>query len=360
MGLVVDSSAILWDVNATRAVLLTPEGSTRLARTELDPLRDGDLRVRLRLAGICGTDLHKFSTLRPERELVLGHEVVAEITESRCSLFAPGERIVVPHHVACRKCSLCETGSETQCETFQINRLDPGGFAEDFLVRSPAPALAARKVPADIGDETAVWLEPAACVIRSLWRGGVHGTSSNAMRALILGAGSMGLLHLLTLRAFEAKADKADKADRNRIKAVVCEPHQARRRRALEFGASQTVSSLAEATGHFDVVFDTSGKAEALRDSVFLLRAGGTLVLFAHMIPGPVPEEVLQTVFRREQRILSSYSGSLAEQDAAWELIRAGFLDAAPLITHQFPLADYETALEKARAMDALKVALLP
>ena len=83
------------------------------------------------------------------------------------------------------------------CEVFKQNLMEPGGFADLILIRERAVALAARKVPDTLSDERAVFMEPAACVLRGIDRSGI----GDGGTAVVLGAGSMGLLHLLVLRA---------------------------------------------------------------------------------------------------------------------------------------------------------------
>src|SRR5207247_6424162 len=81
---------------------------------------------------------------------------------------------------------------------FKENLLEPGGFAEHILVRARAVAQAAYRMPEGVSDEAAVFLEPAACVLRGIDRSGLGPEGL----AVVQGAGSMGLLHLLVLRAF--------------------------------------------------------------------------------------------------------------------------------------------------------------
>src|SRR4029079_15652410 len=97
----------------------------------------------------------------------------------------------------CGECVYCRRGNETMCEVFKENLMQPGGFADAILIRDRATAHAARKVPDTLSDEKAVFMAPAACVLRGIIRSGIEDGGT----ALGLGAGSMGLLHLLVLRA---------------------------------------------------------------------------------------------------------------------------------------------------------------
>ena len=111
--------------------------------------------------------------------------------------FKLGDRIVVPHHVPCGDCIYCQRGNETMCRTFRKNLMKPGGFSDTILIEAPAVALGAYRLDDQITDEAAVFMEPAACVLRGIRRAGI---TSNGV-AVVQGAGSMGLLHLLVLKA---------------------------------------------------------------------------------------------------------------------------------------------------------------
>src|SRR5437868_2812729 len=83
----------------------------------------GELVLSLRLCGLCGTDLYKLRDASTRPGLVLGHELVGVVDEmgEGVSGFEVGQRVVVPHHVACGECSYCRRGSETLCATFREN-----------------------------------------------------------------------------------------------------------------------------------------------------------------------------------------------------------------------------------------------
>ncbi|NIR61170.1 MAG: alcohol dehydrogenase catalytic domain-containing protein, partial [Gammaproteobacteria bacterium] len=93
-----------------------------------------------------GTDLFKLDTGAAAPGTVLGHELVGEVAAlgDGVSGFRDGDRVAVPHHVACGNCALCRRGATTMCETFKENLLTPGGFAEHVTVQARATACAAR------------------------------------------------------------------------------------------------------------------------------------------------------------------------------------------------------------------------
>lgn len=315
----------------------------------------GEMLLSLRVAGFCGTDLFKLKTGTAGAGAVLGHEIVGEVAETGEGVtgFSLGDRVVVPHHVPCGTCVYCRRGSETMCETFRENLMEPGGFADTVLIRPRAVEHAARRVPDDVTDAQAVFVEPAACVLRGIQRSGLGGDGV----AVVTGCGSMGLLHLIVLRALypDVKVAAVD-PDRNRCAVAkvlgadaACAPGE----------AADAVSALSGGIGA-DAVFDTVGGPRTLDAGISLSRHGGSIVLFAHSPDGARADFDLNTLFKYERRIIGSYSGALAEQDAVFELIASGRLDPTPLVTHTMPLDDFAEGVSLVVAQQALKVLFTP
>ncbi|NKC11734.1 MAG: alcohol dehydrogenase catalytic domain-containing protein [Gammaproteobacteria bacterium] len=332
-------------------VVCRGEGKVALETLPTPLPQAGQLLLKLRLVGLCGTDLFKLDTGADTPGLVLGHELVGEVAAMGEGVggFDLGDRVAVPHHVPCGQCPLCAAGNETLCAVFRENLLEPGGFSEFVLVRERAVAQAALRVPVHVSDEAAVFIEPAACVLRGIHRAGAltEGT------CVVVGAGAMGLLHLLVLKA---------RCERTRV--LVIDPVKARRELALELGADAAAppGERAEAAagelspGGADAVFDTVGGAAVLNSSLALTREGGTVVLFAHAPSAERAAFDLNTLFKYERRIIGTYSGSVAEQRDIFALMSEGRLAPSALVSHRLPLAAFADGVMLARQKQALKV----
>ena len=316
----------------------------------------GEMLLRLRVVGLCGTDLFKLRTGSAAAGGVLGHEVVGTVIGLGAGVteFADGDRIVVPHHVACGVCLLCRQGNETMCEAFKENLMVPGGFSEMILIRQRATALAARRIPDSLSDERAVFLEPAACVLRGVRRSGLGGAGT----AVVLGSGSMGLLHLLVLKAVLPGAG-----------VLMVDPNRERLDLARTLGADSATPPGADAleAAHrltaglgADAVFDTVGGQSALEAGVELTRPGGTVVLFAHAPAGTSAALDLNALFKSERRLVATYSGALSEQREIFDRLCDGSLDPAPLVTHRLPLDEFERGVSLVEKQQALKVLFTP
>lgn len=331
-------------------------GATVLQRRPAPRPEAGEMLLRLRVVGFCGTDLFKLQTDSAAPGTVLGHEVVGDVLAlgDGVTRFSVGQRIAVPHHVPCGECVYCRRGNETMCEVFRENLMEPGGFADTILVRRRATELAAHVVPDSVSDAAAVFMEPAACVLRGVNRSGLTADGT----AVVQGAGSMGLLHLLVLRAALPG-----------IRVVMIDPVAERRSMSLELGAeavaapggdAQAVVAQVTADVGADAVFDTVGGAGPLQAGLDLCRQGGSVVLFAHAPEGQTAGFDLNDLFKYERRVLGTYSGALAEQQQVFDLILSGALDPTPLATHRMPLDEFERGVALVTSHQALKVLFTP
>ena len=164
-------------------------------------------------------------------------------------------------------CAAEEAGPCVRCS--KENLMSPGGFSEFVLLRERVVNQGARIIPDHVSNEAAAFLEPAACVLRGIDKADI---SDPEGCALIIGGGSMGLLHLVVLRAvFPA------------LKIVVSDPVEERRALAGFIGATTScppedlevaVERLTDGLGA-DAVFDTVGGSQILISALGVLRAGG-------------------------------------------------------------------------------------
>jgi len=330
----------------------TVDGSLELAEAPEPSLADGEALIELVYCGLCGTDLYKLADAGRAPGEVLGHEVVGRVIESRADSLRPGDRVVAPHHAPCGDCHLCRSGAETMCPRFAENLLDPGGFSERLRLRSRAVDCTVRKLPAELSDEAAAFVEPAACVLRGIDRAGL----TRAPRVAVIGAGSMGLLHLLAVRAAFPDAS-----------ILIAEPDANRRSTATRLGADEAVhpdslvaSAAGQPPGGADAVFDTAGGQAAFDLALRATRPGGRVVLFAHAAHDALVTFDINAVFKSERQVIGAYSGSPAEQARVLDMMIRGTLDPTPLVTHRLPLSKAADAVDLCRRRKALKVLLHP
>ncbi len=333
-----------------RAAVYHGEGRLAVQDVPEPAAGPGELLVRVRACGLCGSDLMGWYQDR-RAPVVLGHEPAGEVIQAGAgSSFDVGARVFVHHHVPCMSCRLCRAGRDTLCPQFRRTAIEPGGLAE--RVRVPAEIVQADvlALPDHLPDWAATLIEPLACVIRGQRLAGLVPGD----RVAVVGAGAMGLLEIQAAVA----------AGAGPIAAV--EPRAERRELAGRLGARAVASSdpatLADALGGelADRVFVCTSDRRAIAGALALAGPGGVVQLFAPTPPGePVPLD-LGSIFFREVSIQSTYSAGPRDTRAALELLAAGAVDAAALISHRVPLADVEEAFRLARSGEALKVVVEP
>jgi len=327
-------------------------GEGRLAVQELPEPEagPGELVVRVRACGLCGSDLMGWYQ-DPRAPVVLGHEPAGEVLEAGDgAAFPVGARVFVHHHVPCMTCRLCRAGRHTLCARFRRTAIEPGGLAERVRVPAEIADTDVLALPDHLPDWAATLVEPLACVVRGQRLAGLAAGD----RVAVVGAGAMGLLEVQAALA----------AGAGPVAAV--EPRAERRELAGRLGARPVPVAdpgvVADALdGELaDRVFVCTSDRRAIADALALAAPAGVVQLFAPTPPGEAVPLDLGSIFFREVSIQSTYSAGPHDTRAALELLAAGAVDAGALISHRLPLAEVEEAFRLARSGEALKVVIEP
>jgi L-iditol 2-dehydrogenase len=331
-------------------MLLSPGGRLAPADLPRPAAGPGELLVRLRGCGLCGSDIAKLADAAARLPTVLGHEVVGDVVEVGEGVrgFAAGDRVVAAHHVPCGECHLCRRGSESMCRAFKESNLDPGGFAE--FIRVPAPNVrgATFTVPQHLSDEEASFVEPLACCLRAVERARVQPGDT----AVVVGLGSIGCLFMQLFARAGAAVVGADQ-DPARVEL-------ARRFGGAAIGSEAlTLARQASAGRGADHVMITGGAAAVLPWAVEAVRDGGAIHYFAGGSGDALPI-ALEQLYHRELTITTTYSSSPATLARAFWLIAAGKVDVEGLVSHRMPLERLAEGVDLMRRRQALKVYLTP
>ena len=311
----------------------------------------GEVLLRLKGCGLCGSDIAKLGDPATKIPAVFGHEVVGEIAAigTDVSAYAVGDRVVVAHHVPCGACHYCRRGSESMCAAFKASNLDPGGFAEYVRVPEPNVRHAMFRVPPHVGDVAASFVEPLACCVRAVRRTGIRPGDT----AVIVGLGSIGCLFVQLLKRAGALVVGCDTlADRVAL---------ARRLGADAGGSADPAGvdarALSDGRGA-DHVIVTGGGTQVLPWAVDVLRDGGAVHCFAGS--GDTLPISLDRLYRRELTITATYSSSPADLAEAFRLIEGDAIEVESLVTHCVPLESLAKGVELMRRREALKVYVTP
>jgi threonine dehydrogenase-like Zn-dependent dehydrogenase len=339
------------------------------------------VRVKTRYGGICGSDMHTVQ-LQDSPMLsaflsfpfTLGHENVGTIAEAGAEVagFAPGDRVVVESLLPCaargiaEPCDFCRRGEYSLCRNFSAGEVAPGfalgscsgtgGSWSPYFVAHRSQLFA---VPANVSDENALMVDAFCSALRPVMRD----YPADDDTVLVLGAGVMGLCVIAALRALGSKA---------RVLAVARYPFQGEM--ASAYGADEVINlrggdclqAVAQATGArvhrpllgkpalvggAGIVYECTGSAAGIDDSLRLANSGGTVVLvgLASILRGVD----WTPIWLHELTIRGSFWCSFEKiKDRtvrafalALEWMAEGRLDLAPMVTHRFPLDAYKKAL---------------
>ena len=330
------------------ACLLKGPGKVVLEDVPPPKMGQGDVLVRLKAGGICGTDLEKIDGgFGPVG--ILGHEVSGVIEQVGVGVHSlkPGDRVVAHHHVPCYNCYYCQHSDYTMCDSFKATNLDPCGFAEFFRV----PGFNVTRggvisLPDTVGFEEAALLEPTACCIRALDKSRVQSGNN----VLIVGLGPTGLTHLQLLRnmgAGEIVGTDIQKARLNMAKKMgadlVLDPN--------EQDVPREVRKIASSGADLAIV--STGNPKALSQAFSSVRKGGRILLFGAPAQGAIYQLDVSSLFARQISIVTSYSCVEPEIRRALNLVSRKAIDLGSLVTHRFPLKEAPEALEFAGSSPA-------
>jgi len=342
-----------------KSVVLKPKGGTgrlepTLADVEVPSPGRGELVVKMEACGFCGTDLEKMRGEYTASMPLLGHEasgVVYAVGEGVAS-FKRGDRVFPHHHVPCYECYICKSGDDTMCDMYRKSNIHPGGFSEYFRVPewnvSKAGVL---PLPTGVTFDQGALIEPLACCLRAIRR---HARTSETV--LVAGAGPVGLMNAILLEPMDVKlvisdvvAPRLEFAERLDLGTVV------------DASKDDVPARLrAETQGRgADLAIVASGSKAAIMQALGSIRRGGRVCLFGVPSRGSVLGYDISELYNAGQQIVTSYGADEADTKAALE-----FISSNPrierLVTHRFPLSDFDRAVEAAAGGEAMKVLLTP
>jgi threonine dehydrogenase-like Zn-dependent dehydrogenase len=300
------------------------------------PSPGGEALVRVRMSGICNTDL-EITRGYAGFEGALGHEFVGVVEEARDAPDLTGKRVVGEINAGCGTCDRCLAGDPRHCPTRTVLGIHGRDGAHAEFLRLPTRNLIV--VPDSVSDEQAVFAEPLAAAHGIADRAGIRPDD----RIAVIGDGKLGLLCAMTLAL---SSPNVTLIGRHPDKLAVAKA------RGIECVLSAEVGPPMRAA--FDVVVEASGSASGFEKAVELVKPLGRIVLkstFHGNSAWPAARIVVDEI-----TIIGSRCGRLAP---AIELLEKGLVDLDGLIDDRFPLDDGVAAMARAAEPGALKVLLI-
>jgi 2-desacetyl-2-hydroxyethyl bacteriochlorophyllide A dehydrogenase len=290
---------------------------------------EGEVLVRIRRVGVCGTDLHIFTGNQPYLSYprVMGHELAGVVEEtSASSHLVVGDTVSIVPYISCGHCSACRKGMTNCCRNIGVLGVHRDGGMTEYLSLPEKFVLKADGLSLD----QAAMVEFLAIGAHAVSRARVE----DGQKVLVVGAGPIGMAVAIFARLnggevtfLDGRTDRLDFATN-----YLDVPH------IVKLGDDDT-ETLSEITGgdFFDVVFDATGNAKAMERGFGFVGHGGTYVLVSIVsseIRFSDPE-----FHKRETSLLGSRNATVEDFERVMEAMRAGAIPEA-LITHRMTLSE--------------------
>ena len=338
------------------ALVIHAPGDLRVETIDTAPLGAGQLQVRVRCGGICGSDLHYyqhggFGTIRIREPMVLGHEVsgVIEAVGADVTGFVAGERVAISPSNPCGVCKFCQQGLQNHCldmryygSAMRMPHVQ-GAFRQQIVVETHQ----AHKLADGVSDGEGAMAEPLSVALHAVQRAG----PLLGKRVLVTGCGPIGALAIIAAR----------RAGAAHIVATDVGAHTLAK--AMKVGADEVVNvaetpdGLARFTadkGSFDVLFEASGNARALVGAFDALRPRGIVVQVGLGGDMTLP---INTIVAKEFDLRGAFRFH-EEFALAVELLNKGLVDVKPLISatlsYRDPARAFALAADRSQAMKVI------
>jgi L-idonate 5-dehydrogenase len=337
------------------ALVIHAPGDLRVEEVPTPELEAGQLLVRVRCGGICGSDLHYyqhggFGTVRIQEPMVLGHEVAGMIeTVGPGTSFKAGERVAISPSRPCGRCQYCQQGLQNHCldmRYYGSAMRTPhvqGAFRQQIVVEQ----WQAHRLADSLSDGEGAMAEPLSVALHAVRRAG----SLLGKRVLVTGCGPIGALAIIAAR----------RAGATHIVATDVGSHTLGK--ALKVGADEVINvaeqpdglaRFAADKGSFDVLFEASGNERALRGAFDAIRPRGIIVQLGLGGEMTLP---INTIVAKEFDLRGAFRFH-EEFAMAVELLNKGLVDVKPLISATLSYRDsaraFALAADRTQAMKVL------
>lgn len=317
----------------------------------------GQVLIKVMAGSICGTDLHIYkwddwAQARLKPPFVVGHEITGEIVKlgSGVERLAVGDLVSLESHIICNRCYYCRTGRGHMCENTKIIGVDcDGGFADYIAI----DAQNAWKNPPGLPIRIAVLEENLGNAVHT-----VMAQDVSAKTVLITGCGPVGLMAINVARAAGAHAVIASDISPYRLAMA----REMGARRVVNPKHESVVEVVREMTANegADVLLEMSGAPSAINEGFAALREGGEVALLG-LAPGPFTFDINSNIVFKGAVVRGIVGRRLWE---TWYqvagLLGSGSLRLDSLVTHEFPMRDFERAYNTFMSGESGKIMLVP
>ncbi|WP_431799295.1 L-threonine 3-dehydrogenase [Halobacillus andaensis] len=328
-----------------------------LRKVQIPEIGDEEVLIKVKATSICGTDVHIYnwddwSAGRVHPPYVFGHEFSGEIvkTGEKVINFSIGDYVSAETHLICGHCPQCLTGQYHICENTKIIGVDTQGcFAEYVAI----PAANLWRNPEEMPTDIASVQEPMGNAVHTVLNGSVAGKT-----VAVIGCGPIGVMAVGVAKA--AGASQVLAFDLNEYRLNLAEKMGATT--VINSAETDPVKRAKELTnGHgVDVVCEMSGHPVAMDQGFKMITNGGRVSILS-LPAGPVSLDVTNDIVFKGVQVQGITGRKMYE---TWQqvsrLLHSGQVDLTPMITHHFPLEDFEKGFQLMNEGNCGKVVLHP
>ncbi len=324
---------------------------------EMPSVGPRDVLVRVKAAGICGSDLHyhRRSENPPVRRRAGGHELSGEVVEvgAEVAHVSPGDRIGIEPLAGCGSCRFCRAGNYHLCHSLT----HPGGGFGEYTV---ADAENIFKLPDSISDEAASILDCIAVGVHAVQRAKTEATDT----AVVLGDAAIGISTMQVAKANGAR------------RVGIIGHHDAALEIARSVGADFAINSKNESaveavmdytnSDGADVIYESvGGNSTSLTEATQMVRPGGIITVIGSFTSTPPIDLRRLLRYEADVRFAWSYAmwDGIPEFQISIDMLADGRVNSEAMITHRYPLDQIQQAFDAALdkyASGAVKVLVIP
>lgn len=312
----------------------------------------GQVKIRVRATGVCGTDLHIYADEYPSNPPVaLGHEFSGEVVAvgEGVTVVAPGDRVTSrTYFITCGKCEYCRTGRDNLCYSRKSIGSGVHGAMAKYVV---VPETAVFRLPDNVSFLAGALSEPLACCVHAVLE---YNRPQPTERALVTGPGAIGLLAMQVAKTTGAKV------------TILGTPADARRLElARQLGADEVISTdqlpailERERQAGYDAVIECSGAQAGIETALQLAKRGGRFTQVG-LAGKKVLFDIDQIVYKQLE-VTATFAHVWRNWPKVMSLLGSGAVQTEPLVSHRLPLSRWQEAFEAFTAREGVKIVLEP
>lgn len=321
----------------TQQVMTNPKEIV-FKQVDIPSLGDDDVLIKIKMIGICGSDIHVYHGLHPftKYPVTQGHEVSGEVVEvgKNVKSVKPGDKVTIEPQLRCGKCYPCRHGKYNLCESLKVMGFQTTGAASEYF---KAPEINVTKLPDDMDYKKGAMIEPLAVAVHAVSRVG----DVNGLNISVIGAGPIGNLVAQTAKALGANVMLSDISDYRLTLGKETGIEHVYNTKNMDYN-----DALIDCFGpdKADVIYDCAGNDITMNSAIRSARKGSTIILVA--VYAGMANVDLAVLNDHELDLNTTMMYRHEDYLKAIEIVNDKKINLEALQSNVFPFKDYLKAYE--------------